>query len=129
MAYLKTHYPLEYFTVLLSSNDNSVDKIALYIQSARGHGLNVAPPSINESEFGFTTKNKSIIFGLNAIKGIGKETITKILTIRNNQPKQNFSSYLNAITSMANNSIGVKSIETLIKAGSFDNLLESKSRA
>jgi DNA polymerase-3 subunit alpha len=129
MAYLKTYYPLEYFTVLLSSNDNSVDKISLYIQSARSHGLNIAPPSINESEYSFTTKNKSIIFGLNAIKGIGKETIAKILTIRGSQPKKIFSNYLNAITSMANNSVGVKSIETLIKVGAFDSLLENKSRA
>jgi DNA polymerase-3 subunit alpha len=128
MAYLKTYYPLEYFTVLLSSNDNSVDKISLYIQSARSRGLNIIPPSINESQYSFTTKHKAIIFGLNAIKGIGKESITKILAIRSQQPKQVFSNYLNAITSMANNAVGIKIIETLIKAGSFDNLLQGKTR-
>jgi DNA polymerase-3 subunit alpha len=128
MAYLKAYYPLEYFTVLLSSSDSSVDKISLYVQAARAHGLKIAPPSINDSLYSFTTKKNAIIFGLNAIKGIGRETINKILAIRNMQPNQMFKDYLMAITSLANNTVTIKVTETLIKAGAFDGLLKDKTR-
>jgi DNA polymerase-3 subunit alpha len=128
MAYLKTHYPLEYFTVLLSASENSADKVALYIQSARDLKINVIPPSINESSCSFHIKNKSIVFGFNSIKGIGNETISKILEARNGTPKQTFQSYIQAIAKLANAGVGMKTIETLIKAGTFNELLQKESR-
>jgi len=85
MAYLKVYYPLEYFTTLLSSSENSIDKVISYIEQAKQLGIKILPPSINDSAYSFSIKNSAIIFGFNSIKGIGNETINKILTIRNAQ--------------------------------------------
>lgn len=128
MAYLKTHYPREYFTVLLSKSANSVDKIASYIQEARNLGIKVAPPSINHSQHDFIIKNETIIFGFNCIKSIGSETINKILAARNSMPDCKFNNYIQAIGKLSNSSVGIKATETLIKAGAFDELLNDKSR-
>jgi DNA polymerase-3 subunit alpha len=128
MAYLKTHYPLEYFTVLLSSSANSVDKVSIYAQGARELNIKVTPPSINQSQYSFSIQNKSIIFGFDSIKGIGNETITKILEARNSSTDHKFSNYIQAIGKLCNASVGLKATETLIKVGAFDELLEDKSR-
>jgi DNA polymerase-3 subunit alpha len=128
MAYLKVHYPLEYFAVLLSTSENSVDKVALYVQSARAIGIQIIPPSINMSEYSFQIKNKSIVFGFNSIKGIGNETINKIIAARNSAPTKEFVSYIDAIAKLCNAGVGIKAVETLITAGAFDQLLTDKSR-
>jgi DNA polymerase-3 subunit alpha len=129
MAYLKTHYPLEYFSVLLSTSENSVDKVSLYVQSAHDIGISVTPPSINDSDYSFQIKNKSIIFGFSSIKGIGNETIGKILEARNSMKDQIFTNYTQAIGKLCNAGVGVKTLETLIKAGTFDALLKEQNRA
>lgn len=124
MAYLKFKYPLQFFTTLLSSNDNSADKIAVYVADAKKCGINICQPNIQDSHFNFSIKKSKIIFGFNAIKGIGRETINKILTIRNQQPKKEFKNMYFAIGLLANNSIGIKTVEILVKAGCFDCFLE-----
>jgi DNA polymerase-3 subunit alpha len=128
MAYLKAHYPLEYFTVLLSTSENSVDKVAVYVQSARAIGINVLPPCLNDSDYSFQIKDKTIVFGFNAIKGIGNETINKILEARASVKNKKFTNYTQAIAILANNGIGQKTMEVLIKVGAFDQLLEDKTR-
>jgi DNA polymerase-3 subunit alpha len=128
MGYLKVHYPLEYFTVLLSTSENSMDKVAIYVQSARAIGIQIIPPSINTSEYSFQIKNKGIIFGFNNIKGVGNETINKIIEARNSMPSKTFSNYTEGIAKLCNAGVGLKAIETLIKAGTFDSLLQGKTR-
>jgi DNA polymerase-3 subunit alpha len=128
MMYLKTYYPLEYFTVLLSTNDNSSDKISTYIKHAKQIGLEVLPPSINNSNSNFSIYKNKILFGFNAIKSIGTESIKKILHTRELQPNKVFTSYMNAIHQMSMNDITFKILETLVKVGCFDELLEDKTR-
>jgi DNA polymerase-3 subunit alpha len=128
MAYLRTHFPLEYFTTLLSSSANSVDKVSLYIQGARELNIKITPPSINQSQYSFSIKNKAIVFGLDSIKGIGNETITKILEARNSMSNHKFDNYMQAIGKLCNANVGLKATETLVKVGAFDELLENKSR-
>jgi DNA polymerase-3 subunit alpha len=127
MAYLKVYYPLEYFTILLSSSENSPDKLALYSQAANANEIEIIPPDLNKSSSTFIIDKKAIVFGLGAIKGIGYETVNKILTIRNNTKNHEFSDYIDAINRLATGGVGIKVIETLIKAGTFNNLLGEHS--
>lgn len=112
----------------MSSVGNSVDKIAEYVSVARAHKIKILPPNLNDSIYEFCIKNKAIVFGFSAIKGMGIETINKLITIRDKQPKKQFENYLQAITALANNAVGIKAVETSIKAGCFDDLLKDKSR-
>ena len=53
-AYLKAHYPLEFMSALLSADMDNADKVAACTAACREMGLNVLPPDINASEYGFS---------------------------------------------------------------------------
>ena len=52
-AYLKAHYPVEYFACLLSSVKSNLDKAAVYLADCRALGIKVLPPDVNRSEMNF----------------------------------------------------------------------------
>ena len=70
-AYLKARYPVQFMAALLSNELDNTDKIAVFVAEAKAMGLEVLPPSVNESGEVFTVKDKSIRFGLSAIKNVG----------------------------------------------------------
>lgn len=67
-AYLKCHYPAEYFAALLTSVLDSASKVSQYTAECRRLGIQVLPPSVNESREYFTPTQSGIRFGLLAIK-------------------------------------------------------------
>src|SRR5690606_34793956 len=85
-AFLKTHYPVEFYAALLSIERENTDKITRYIADAKRHGIEVLPPHINESDTDFTVLDSTKIrFGLGAIKGVGQIAIDEILEARKNK--------------------------------------------
>ena len=52
-AYLKAHYPVEYFACLLTSVKSNLDKAAVYLADCRSMGIKVLPPDVNRSEMNF----------------------------------------------------------------------------
>jgi len=48
-AYLKAHYPVEYFSCLLTSVKSNLDKAAIYLSDARSMASKVLTPDINRS--------------------------------------------------------------------------------
>ena len=46
-AYLKAHYPVEYFACLLTSVKSNLDKAAVYLSDCRSAGIKVLTPDIN----------------------------------------------------------------------------------
>ncbi len=119
-AYLKCHYKKEYFAALLTSVLDSSDKIALYTAECKAHGIKILPPSVNESEEGFTPTKDGIRFGLLAVKNLGRTLIEKLISERNSGGSykdlydfciRNFGSQLNR-----------RALEGLIKSGAMDGL-------
>ena len=49
-AYLKTHYPVEFMTALLTSETGNTEKVVKYIHESRGMGITVMPPDVNSSD-------------------------------------------------------------------------------
>src|SRR5262249_44061618 len=74
IAYLKTHYPIEFMSAVLTSETGNTAKVVKYINECREMGLEVLPPDVNSSEFTFTpvadkqAERSGIRFGLGAIK-------------------------------------------------------------
>lgn len=120
MAYLKTYYPLEFFVCLLTYNNNATDKIITYLIEAKKNKIAILPPSINYSQNDFTIYQNKILFGFNAIKGIGYETIKKIITIRNSCLEKKFVDIFDALTKLVNHEIGLSILQILINGGCFD---------
>jgi DNA polymerase-3 subunit alpha len=62
-AYLKTHYPVEFFCALMTSESGDTAKIIRYMAYCRERGIPVLPPDVNESRFAFHPSGQAIRFG------------------------------------------------------------------
>jgi len=83
-AWLKTHYPSQFMAACMSADMENTDKVVILLNEAGQIGLSVQHPNINLCELGFRAKDDStIVYGLGAIKGIGKPVIDSIIEARN----------------------------------------------
>ncbi|MDR1253683.1 MAG: DNA polymerase III subunit alpha [Oscillospiraceae bacterium] len=123
-AWLKYKYPREYMAALLTSVLDSTNKIARYIAECTRLKICVLPPSINESEAGFTTSNGGIRFALLAIKNLGKNLIESIIDERKNSGK--FSSFYNFCKRMHEKDLNKRALESLIRCGALDSLGQNR---
>lgn len=71
-AYLKTHYPLEFYVATINSEDGNQEKILPYIQEIKRKGIEILPPDLRHSEREWTVDGNAIRVGLAYIKGINK---------------------------------------------------------
>ncbi len=124
-AFLKAHYPTEFTCALLNSRDSDIDEIAFLIEDAAKQNITVLPPDINESLGKFTViGEKTIRFGLLAIKNVGENIVLEIIAERKKNGK--FKNLKDLITRVKIRDLNKKSLEALIKAGALDSLEERK---
>ncbi len=124
-AYLKTHYFVEYMASFLSNEMHDTDKVLYYIQDARDHGVEILPPDVNESYFGFSVVGeKSIRYGLGAVKNVGEGAIEAIVELR--EKKGRFTSFFQFMEHLDYKRVNRRVVESLIKCGAFDSLGEKK---
>jgi len=82
-AWLKAHYPAEFMAAVLSSDMDHTDKVVTFIDECRALGLAVLPPDVNRSDYAFTVRDeRTIVYGLGAIKGVGQAAIEALLAAR-----------------------------------------------
>lgn len=71
-AYLKAHYPLEFYVATINSEDGNQEKILPYIQEIKRKGIEILPPDLRHSQREWTVDGNAIRVGLAYIKGINK---------------------------------------------------------
>ncbi len=119
-AYLKTHYPVEFMAALLTSETGNTEKVVKYINEARGMGITVLPPDVNESDLYFTPVGEAIRFGLAAIKNVGENTARAIReTVREQGAFRGLFDFCERVESRVLNK---RVFESLIKSGAMDSL-------
>ncbi len=118
-AYLKAHYPAEYFSALLTSVLDNQSKVREYIADAQKFGVSVLPPDINESRQNFSSCGGNIRFGLLAIKNVGRNFCDAIMNERKKRPFKSFDEF---VSRMIGSEINKRTIESMIKCGVFDSL-------
>ncbi|MFP5459905.1 MAG: DNA polymerase III subunit alpha, partial [Bacteriovoracia bacterium] len=74
-AFLKRYYPAQFFAALLGTEINNKEKITAYIQEAKEFDISILPPDVNESLWLFNVIDKTIRFGLGAVKGVGEGAV------------------------------------------------------
>ncbi len=120
-AYLKAYYPVEFMTALLISDADNTDRVIVDIEECRNLGIMVLPPSVQESDFSFTViDEKTIRFGLNAIKGMGESVVEGLITARNINGR--FKTFTDFLTICDPKIINKKSLEALAKSGALKDL-------
>ena len=119
-AYLKTYFPHEFMAATMNSFLGNLDKIPEYIIECKKLGIEVVKPDINESYLKFAVINKKIRFALCSIKNVGKGAIEYI--IRERKANGKFVSFVDFCERVAGETVNKKCIESLIKAGCFDEI-------
>ncbi len=119
--WLKAHYPAAFMAAVLSADMDNTEKVVIFVDDCLQLGLDVVAPDINRSEYRFISENEgNVIFGLGAIKGAGESAIADILEERDkNGP---FKSMAEMCQRVKSRKISKRILETLIRAGAFDNL-------
>lgn len=124
-AYLKAYYPPEFMAAMLNSYLGNLDKVPVYIDECKALNIQILKPDINISGLKFSVDKGNIRFGLGSIKNVGVAPIEAIIKERNkNGSFENFTEFCERIS---NESVNKKCIESLIKAGAFDNLGETRA--
>lgn len=119
-AYLKCHYPSEFMAALLTSVLDNTGKVIEYSGECARLGIKVLPPDINISGSGFTAEDSGRIrFGLNAVKNVGTRLIERSVEERQEKP---YTSLYDFCKRMHGTELNRRTVESLIKAGAFDNL-------
>ena len=122
-AYVKAHYPVEFLTALLIHEGKDLDRAKIIIEDAKKHSIAVLPPDVNESGANFTVvDDKTIRFGLGAIKNVGEKLVEAIEEERIKNGK--FSSVENLLQRIHNRDLNRKSLESLVRSGALDSLGE-----
>ena len=123
-AYLKAYYPAEFMAAMLNSFLGNQDKIPAYIEECKRLKIEILKPDINKSDTKFTVDKNQIRFGMGSIKNVGKSAVDEIVSERNkNGEYKDFSDFCERIKE---SSVNKKCIESLIKAGAFDNLGQTR---
>jgi len=130
VAYLKTNYPLEFMSALLTSETGNVAKVVKYINECRDMGIRVLPPDVNASEYNFTPvsdeKGQAIRFGLGAVKNVGQNAVEAIIKARGELGR--FKSIYQFCEHVDMQSTNRRVIESLIKAGALDSIEGTRSQ-
>ncbi|MCD6654763.1 MAG: DNA polymerase III subunit alpha [Sulfurovum sp.] len=121
-SFLKRYYPTEFMAAILTLEKNNTDKVVKYVDELKHMHIKLLPPDINRSDLVFVADNiegeEVIVFGMGAIKGAGDIAINSILKAREAGEFKDLSDFVSRIDS---SKVNKKVIESLIKAGAFDN--------
>ncbi len=121
-AWLKTHYPAEFMSAVLSSDMDHTEKVVTFLEECRLMKLKVLPPDINHSDYKFTVDESTtdcIRYGLGAIKGLGAGVIEMLVAERQKHP---FADLFDLCHRVDLQKLNRRSLEALIFSGSLDGL-------
>jgi DNA polymerase-3 subunit alpha len=124
-AYLKANYPREYLAALLTTESGNHDKLSRYIAHAHQQGIDVLPPSVNESARDFTVVAEGIRFGLAGVKNVGEGAIESILEARADGGA--FETLFDFAARIDGRRVNRRVVESLVKCGAFDALHDNRS--
>ena len=130
-AYLKAYYPAEFMAATLNSYLGNLDKAQQYIDECKRLGIQILKPDINKSFENFTVeientkKAGKIRFGLGAIKNVGTVPVENI--VKERQENGEYKSFTDFCERIADTQVNKKCVESLIKAGVFDEFEQTRA--
>ena len=124
-AYIKAHYPMEYYVALLNTVIADTDKIALYLNEIKQKNIDIVTASVFESDALFSQKDGKIVYALHAVKGVG---LHAALAIEEEREKNGqFKNLEDFVKRVDVHLVNRKVYETLIKCGAFSEFGHTES--
>ena len=125
-AWLKTHHPAAFMAAVLSADMDSTDKVVNFVEESRASGLAILPPHVNECVRRFSAAGeRSVRYGLGAIKGVGEAAIEGIIEERERSgPYTDLFDFARRVDSRR---VNRRVVESLVRAGALDELGPSRS--
>lgn len=125
-AWLKAHYPVQFMAATLTSEMGNTDKLPTFITEAREMGIDILPPSVNDSWVQFKPEGHAIRFGLAGIKNVGENAVMELVGERNtNGPFKDLVDFCMRVDSRI---VNKRQIENLVRSGAFDFTDMSRGR-
>ena len=117
-AYMKRHFPAEFFCALLNSQPMGFYSPRTLLNEARREGIAILPPDIHLSSEGFTVEEDgtALRVGLKYAKGLSHTSISSIVAERREKP---FASLDDLYQRTA---VERDALENLVKSGFLDTL-------
>jgi DNA polymerase-3 subunit alpha len=125
-AYLKTHFPLSFFSASMSMDMSNTDKLNQFYEELKRLSIKIHNPCINNCYADFIPKNNTIYYALSAIKAVGYEAISNVIKEREENGK--FKSIEDFVKRVHSKNVNKLQLEGLIKAGAFDCLDNNRSK-
>jgi len=124
-AYLKCHHAASFMASTMTSEMDNTDKVSFFYQDALQQGLTILLPDVNSSEYRFApVDEKTIAYGLGAIKGTGQAAIENIVQARERGPFKDLFDFCRRVDKRV---VNRRTIEALIKAGAFDKISDHRA--
>ena len=120
-AWVKVHYTAEFFCANMTVEMDDTDKLKVLYEDALKMGMTFEAPNINRGTHRFEPiSDKTIRYGLGAIKGSGEQAIEAIVAAR--ESGSAFTSLYDFSRRVDRSRLNKRTVEALIKAGAFDCL-------
>jgi len=120
-AWLKAYYPAEFMAAVTSSDMDNTDKVVNFIEESMAMKLTILPPDINLSQYKFTVpEDKTIRYGLGALKGVGEAAIEVIIAER--EANGAFKDLFEFCRRVDLRKVNKRTLETLIRGGAMDGM-------
>jgi DNA polymerase-3 subunit alpha len=124
-AYLKAHYPAAFMAAGMSADLDHTDRLVMIKDDCRKLGLEILPPSVNDSEYYFSVADEqTILYGLGAIKGVGHGAVEAIINEREaNGPFASLNEFCRRVDL---EKVNRRALEAMIKSGAMGDLGASR---
>ena len=129
-AWLKTHYPEEFYAASMCYDMHQSEKLAVFVDDMRRKNVTLLGPDINasEAEFGVerTEEGHAVRYALAGIRNVGEKAMEAIVAERETHGR--FESLEEVFRRMPAGAMNRRQLEGLAGAGAFDGLEPSRAR-
>src|SRR5688572_17950140 len=123
-AWLKTHYPEEFYAASMCFDMHQSEKLAVFVDDLRRNGVALAGPDMNRSEAEFiveqTETGHTVRYALAGIRNVGEKAMDQIAAER--EASGPFETLEDLFRRMPPGAMNRRQLEGLAGAGAFDSL-------
>ena len=124
-AYLKAHFPAAFMAAVMSADLDNTDRLVILKDDCRKQTLQLVAPDVNRSEYAFSVSDdRTILYGLGAIKGVGRGAVESVIAERSLHGV--YDGLAEFCRRVDHDKLNRRALEAMIKAGAMDAFGESR---